>query len=271
MRALVVVPTYNESATLERVVARSLQAAASDRMPAAGSLEMLIVDDASPDGTGDLAARLSAAHTGVHVLHRPGKQGLGSAYRTGFGWGMERGFDVLCEMDADLSHDPADLPRLLRTLAGADLVIGSRYVPTGGVVDWPLHRRALSKGGNRYVQLATGMPVADATAGFRAYRRTVLEALDLTTIGSEGYAFQIEMALRSWRLGFRVMEVPITFVERSEGASKISRAIVAEALWRVLVWGLTGPRRPADVHPDSIAAETEVGPVVLPPADAGPG
>ncbi|HWB70666.1 MAG TPA: polyprenol monophosphomannose synthase, partial [Egibacteraceae bacterium] len=237
MRTLVVVPTYNEAATLERVVTRSLEASASQGMPADTSLELLIVDDASPDGTGELAERLATARRGVHVHHRPGKLGLGSAYRTGFAWGIRRGFDVLCEMDADLSHDPADLPRLLRAVVGADLVIGSRYVPGGGVVDWPLHRRVLSVGGNRYVQLATGIPVADATAGFRAYRRPVLQALGLDTVSSEGYAFQIEMALRTWRLGFRVMEVPITFVERTEGASKISRAIVAEALWRVLLWG----------------------------------
>ena len=250
MRALVVVPTYNEAACLPRVVER-LQAAAATTQD---DIHLLIVDDSSPDGTGDVADRLAAGSDRIDVLHRSAKSGLGSAYREGFAWGMERGFDALCEMDADLSHDPADVPRLLAALRGADLVIGSRYVPGGGVVDWPWHRLALSKGGNRYVQTLTGMPVEDATAGFRAYRAAVITALDLGTVRSDGYSFQLEMALRTWRLGFRVVEIPITFVERTEGASKISRAIVVEALWRVVQWGLQGPRRPAGVHPASIAA-----------------
>ena len=250
MRALVVVPTYNEAASLPRVVERLRAAAAT----AEDEIDLLIVDDNSPDGTGQVADDLAAQSEGIDVLHRAGKAGLGSAYRAGFAWGLERGYDALCEMDADLSHDPADVPRLLAALRGADLVIGSRYVPGGGVVDWPWHRRALSKGGNRYVQTMTGMPVQDATAGFRAFRASVLTALDLSTVRSDGYSFQLEMALRTWRLGFRVMEVPITFVERTEGASKISRAIVVEALWRVMQWGLQGPRRSAGVHPASVAA-----------------
>ena len=250
MRALVVVPTYNEAASLPRVVERLQRAAAG----AEDDIHLLIVDDSSPDGTGDIADRLAAEASWVDVLHRPGKSGLGSAYRAGFAWGLERGYDALCEMDADLSHDPADVPRLLAALRGADLVIGSRYVPGGGVVDWPWHRRALSRGGNRYVQTMTGMPVEDATAGFRAFRAAVVTALDLSTVRSDGYSFQLEMALRTWRLGFRVMEVPITFVERTEGASKISRAIVVEALWRVMQWGLQGPRRAAGVNPASVAA-----------------
>ena len=250
MRALVVVPTYNEAATLPRVAERLLAAAdAADH-----EISLLIVDDNSPDGTGDIADALAAGDPRVTVLHRPGKSGLGPAYRAGFAWGLERDYDVLCEMDADLSHDPADVPRLLAALAGADLVIGSRYVPGGGVVDWPWHRLALSKGGNRYVQTVTGMPIQDATAGFRAFRRHVLEELDLRTVKSDGYSFQLEMALRTWRLGFRIMEVPITFVERTEGASKISRAIVVEALWRVLQWGLQGPRKPLPVHARSVVA-----------------
>jgi glycosyltransferase involved in cell wall biosynthesis len=250
MRALVVVPTYNEAANLPRVTERLLAAAAA----APDDISLLIVDDNSPDGTGRIADELAAAHDNVDVMHRPGKGGLGPAYRAGFAWGMERGFEALCEMDADLSHDPADVPRLLVTLQGADLVIGSRYIPGGGVVDWPPHRLALSKGGNRYVRTVTGLPVEDATSGFRAFRRVVLETLDLTTIRSDGYSFQLEMALRTWRLGFRVMEIPIVFTERTEGASKISRAIVIEALWRVLQWGVQGPRKPAGVHPLSIAA-----------------
>ena len=253
MRALVVVPTYNEATNLPRVTERLLAAAAHSP----DEISLLIVDDNSPDGTGRIADELAAAHDNVSVLHRPGKSGLGPAYRAGMRWGLDRGFDALCEMDADLSHDPADVPRLLATLRGADLVIGSRYVPGGGVVDWPRHSMALSKGGNRSVQLATGLPVEDATSGFRAFRRAVLETLDLSTVRSDGYSFQLEMALRTWRLGFRVMEVPIVFTERTEGASKISRSIVVEALWRVLQWGAQGPRTAAGVHPLSIAA-TEV-------------
>ena len=250
MRALVVVPTYNEALTLPRVVDRLLAAAAT----ADDDIRLLIVDDNSPDGTGRVADDLAQRRESIDVLHRPGKGGLGAAYRAGFAWGLERDFDALCEMDADLSHDPADVPRLLAALRGADLVIGSRYVPGGGVVDWPRHRLALSKGGNRYVQVMTGMPVEDATAGFRAFRRAVLEVLDLATVKSDGYSFQLEMALRTWRLGFRIVEVPITFVERTEGASKISRAIVVEALWRVVQWGAQGPRRAAPVHARSVAA-----------------
>lgn len=246
MRALAVLPTYNEVASLEGVVGRALAAAPG--------LHLLVVDDASPDGTGDLAERLAAREPRLHVLHRAGKEGLGSAYRAGFGWGLARGYQALCEMDADGSHDPADLPRLIGALAGADLAIGSRYVPGGTVRDWAPHRLALSRYGNRYVSLCTGLPVADSTSGFRAYRGALLEALDLTTIRSEGYSFQVEMALRAWRAGFRVVELPITFVERREGASKISRAIVIEALWRVLVWGLTGSHRPPPAHPASVAA-----------------
>jgi glycosyltransferase involved in cell wall biosynthesis len=259
MRALVVIPTYNEVATLERVVCGVLSATDAATLDA----EILVVDDASPDGTGDLAERLAAEDKRVSVLHRPKKAGLGPAYVAGFAWaldqgssgaGLGRGYDAICEMDADLSHDPADVPRLLRVLDRADLVIGSRYVRGGGVVDWPPHRRLLSIGGNRYVQLATGLPVTDATAGFRAYRRAVLEEIELNLIHSDGYAFQLELVLLAWRLGFRVVEVPIIFTERREGASKISRSIVAEALWRVLAWGIRGPRHPAPVHPLSVAA-----------------
>ncbi len=246
MRSLVIIPTYNERENLAPLVAAVL---AAD--PA---LDILVVDDNSPDGTGALADDLAAGDDRIDVMHRPAKGGLGPAYRAGFAWGMERNFDVLCEMDADLSHDPADVVRLLAALRGADLVIGSRYVPGGGVVDWPRHRLALSKGGNRYVQAMTGMPVSDATSGFRAFRRAVVEELDLATVRSDGYSFQLEMALRTWRLGFRVVEIPITFVERTAGASKISRAIVVEALWRVFQWGVQGPRRAAPVHPRSIVA-----------------
>jgi dolichol-phosphate mannosyltransferase len=244
VHALVVIPTYNEQATVERVVRRALDAAPD--------LHVLVVDDASPDGTGELADRIAAEEPRVEVLHRPGKGGLGPAYRAGFAWGLGRGYAVLCEMDADLSHDPADLPRLIGALDAADLAIGSRYVKGGGVVNWPWQRRAVSFIGNVYMRVMTGLPIADATAGFRAFRRQVLEALDLGTVRSDGYAFQLEMALRAWRAGFTVVELPITFTERSEGASKFSRAIVREALLNTVRWGIRGPRRPRGMHPDSV-------------------
>jgi len=248
LRVLVVIPTYNEALTLPRVVQRIAEVTAgSDH-----HVEVLVVDDASPDGTGDLADQLAATQPGVHVLHHLAKGGLGAAYRAGFAWALQRGFEVCCEMDADESHDPADLPRLLWTLGGADLVIGSRYVPGGGVRNWPWYRLALSQGGNRYAKSVTGLPVADATSGYRAFRVEVLQALDLASVHSDGYSFQLEMALRAWRLGFRIVEIPITFVERTAGASKISRAIVFEALWRVLQWGLQGPRRARPLHPASV-------------------
>jgi glycosyltransferase involved in cell wall biosynthesis len=243
-RTLVVVPTYNEASTLAEVVQRALAA------PVA--VDVLVVDDASPDGTGRLADDLAAAHPEVHALHRAGKEGLGPAYRAGLGWGLDRGYDVLVEMDADLSHDPGQLPDLVAAAAHADLVIGSRYVPGGRIRNWPRRRLALSAGGNRYVQWVTGVPVRDATSGFRAFRREVLVAIGLAELRSDGYSFQLETALLTWRAGFAIDEVPITFVERRAGASKISRAIVVEALWRVLVWGLAGPRGPRSAHPASV-------------------
>lgn len=229
MKALVVIPTYNELATLERAVCGVLDA---DRRA-----DVLVVDDGSPDGTGRLADELAERSARVTVRHRTGKGGLGSAYRAGFRDGLARGFDALVEMDADLSHPVSRVPALLDALDCADLAIGSRYVDGGRVEGWPLSRLLLSRGGNRYIRAWTGLPVRDATAGFRAYRRGVLEELDLSTITCEGYAFQLEMTLRAWQAGARIAEVPITFTEREEGASKMSRAIVAEALWRVAGWG----------------------------------
>lgn len=246
MRVLVVVPTYNEAASLGGVVEAALRADAR--------VDVLIVDDASPDGTGQLADDLADARERAAVLHRPRKAGLGPAYRAGLAWGLRRGYDALAEMDADGSHDPGDLPRLLDALGGADVVIGSRYVPGGAVADWPWHRRLLSRGGNRYARAVTGLPVADATSGFRVFRRVVVEAIDLETVRSDGYAFQLETALRAWRAGFRIVEIPITFTERAHGSTKLSRAVVAEAVWRVAAWGLGGPRGPRRVHPDSVAA-----------------
>lgn len=227
---LVVIPTYNERATVERAVTGAL--AADPRV------RVLVIDDGSPDGTGQRAEELASTDPRLHVLHRDSKQGLASAYRVGFAWGLERDVDVLCEMDADLSHDPADLAVLLRAVeGGADAAIGSRYVPGGRVEGWARRRLWLSTAANRYVWAATGLPVRDATAGLRAYRRAAVEAVDFATVVSEGYAFQIEMTLRMWRAGLRIVELPITFRERSEGVSKIDRAIILEALWRVAAWG----------------------------------
>jgi dolichol-phosphate mannosyltransferase len=240
-RVLVVVPTYNEKDNVERVVGR-LRAA----VPTA---DVLIVDDSSPDGTGDLADGLAAGDPQVVVMHRPRKQGLGAAYVAGFRWGLERNYDVLVEMDADGSHQPEQLPDLLAALSSADLVLGSRWVPGGHVVNWPLRRQLLSRGGNTYVRLMLGFGVRDATGGFRAFRRQTLEGLSLEDVNSAGYCFQVDLAWRAVRRGFTVTEVPIGFVERELGTSKMSGAIVREALWRVTIWGvahrfgqLRGPR-----------------------------
>lgn len=230
-RVLVVVPTYNELPNLASIVAR-LRAAVPD-------VDVLVADDNSPDGTGDLADQLAVADAQVHVLHRPGKEGLGAAYLAGFGWGLARGYDVLVEMDADGSHPPEQLPDLLaRIAAGADLVMGSRYVPGGATVNWPRSREVISRGGNTYVRLALGIGLQDATGGFRAFRATTLEKLGLADVASQGYCFQVDLAQRAVRRGLRVDEVPITFVEREHGTSKMNRTIVVEALWRVTLWGV---------------------------------
>ncbi len=245
MRALVIIPTYNEAASLRRVVE-----AVRERSRA----HVLVVDDASPDGTGDIADWLAERDYGVHVLHRDRKEGLGAAYRAGMRWALASGYEAIGEMDADGSHDPADVARLLAALGNADLVIGSRYVPHGGVRNWPWSRRLLSRAGNVYVRLCTGLPVNDATAGFRMFRRATLLALDVADLASDGYSFQIELALRAHTAGFRVVEIPITFVERTEGVSKMSRAIVAEALLRVPRWGLATRGLPRTVDRRSAAA-----------------
>jgi apolipoprotein N-acyltransferase len=229
---LVVVPTYNERDNLGPVL-RRLHAA----VPAA---HVLVVDDASPDGTGQLADELAATDDRICVLHRSTKGGLGTAYTAGFRWALERGYDVIVEMDADGSHAPEELPRLLTTLVrdGADVTMGSRYVAGGRVVNWPRHRKWLSRAGNLYSQIALGVTVADMTSGFRAYRRHVLAVLPLGEVASQGYCFQVDIAWRAVRAGFRVVEVPITFTERERGSSKMSGRIVREALWRVTRWGL---------------------------------
>jgi dolichol-phosphate mannosyltransferase len=227
---VVIIPTYNERENLELIVSRL--------HTAVGSADILVVDDGSPDGTGEIADKLAANDGRIHVMHRQSKAGLGAAYRAGFGWALERGFGVLVEMDADGSHDPADLPRLLSALEGADLVLGSRYVPGGTVRNWPKSREVLSKGGNIYTRLMLGIKLRDATGGYRAFRADTLRAIGLEQVESQGYCFQIDLALRVVQAGLTVTEVPITFTERTRGASKMSRAIVLESFWRVAQWGL---------------------------------
>jgi dolichol-phosphate mannosyltransferase len=231
---LVIVPTYNERENLE-LIAQRLHAA----VPAA---HLLVVDDNSPDGTGRLADELAGREDWVHVLHRTGKQGLGAAYVAGFRWAADNGYDVVVEMDADGSHAPEQLPRLLAALENADLVLGSRWVDGGEVVNWPKSREVLSRGGNLWTRLALGIPMRDATGGYRAYRRPVLDEVLARDVASQGYCFQVDLAWQIWQAGHRVVEVPITFVERERGESKMSRAIVLEALWRVTLWGITSRR-----------------------------
>lgn len=227
---LVVIPTYNERENLGGIL---------DRLHTAlPSVDVLVVDDGSPDGTGAYADKRAVEDDRVHVLHREQKSGLGAAYLAGFRWAMQRDYAVLVEMDADGSHAPEDLPRLLDTLSDADLVIGSRYVPGGRVVNWPLRRQLLSRGANLYSKIALGAPVNDITGGFRAYRREVLERLPLHEVASQGYCFQVDLAWRTARAGYRVLEVPITFTERERGNSKMSGEVVREALIRVTQWGV---------------------------------
>jgi glycosyltransferase involved in cell wall biosynthesis len=230
-RTVVCIPTYDEIDSLPGTLASLLA-----RVP---DIDILVIDDGSPDGTGKWAEEQAAGDPRVHVLHRPGKGGLGPAYLAGFSWALARGYEVVCEMDADGSHQARHLPGILDAVSrGADLAIGSRWVPGGSVENWPAHRKLISRAGNLYTRLALGIPVRDATAGYRAFRRTTLEAVPLTDVASSGYCFQIDMTWRAIRSGGRVVEVPITFVERAAGASKMSRAIVAEALWRVTIWGV---------------------------------
>jgi dolichol-phosphate mannosyltransferase len=228
-RVLVVIPTYNEADNLRLIVERLRRAVPE--------VDVLVADDASPDGTGAIADELAGADGQVHVLHRPGKQGLGAAYVAGFAWAREHAYDAVVEMDADGSHAPEELPRLLDVAREADVVLGSRYVPGGRVVNWPVHRLAISRVGNLYTRLALGMPLRDATGGYRVYRLPALEKLEIDSVASQGYCFQVDMVWRAYRSGFRVVEVPITFAERERGASKMSSAIVGEALLRVGVWG----------------------------------
>ena len=229
-RTVVIIPTYNEKDALPLITAR-VRATVPE-------VDILVVDDNSPDGTGAIADALAAADDHIHVMHRLGKGGLGAAYLAGFAWALQEGYDAVVEMDADGSHQPEQLPRLLTALEDADLVLGSRYVKGGAVENWPRSREILSRGGNAYTKLMLGVPLHDATGGYRAFRASTLRTIGLDSVASQGYCFQVDLAWRAHQRGLRVVEVPITFVERTVGTSKMSRAIVLEALWRVTVWGV---------------------------------
>ena len=229
-KVLVIIPTYNERESLPIVVA-GVKAIESD-------VDILIVDDNSPDGTGEVADQLCSTHKGVQVLHRASKAGLGAAYLAGFTWASENGYDIVVEMDADGSHQPTDLPKLLNAMTNNDVVLGSRWIPGGSVVNWPKRRIFLSRGGNLYTRALLGMSVHDATGGFRALRITAIQKLHLEDVQSQGYCFQVDLALRASDANLRLTEVPITFIERELGESKMDGAIVREALWLVTKWGI---------------------------------
>lgn len=225
-RALIIFPTYNERENIEKIVHAVL--------PLDARIHVLIVDDNSPDGTGDLADKLARQQSNVFVLHREKKEGLGRAYIAGFKWAIQEGFDYIFEMDADFSHGPEYIRDFLREIQNHDLVIGSRYISGVNVINWPMSRLLLSYFANVYTRWITGLPLRDATGGFKCFRREVLEAIDLDDVKSTGYSFQIEMSMRSWKKGFRIKEIPIIFVDRIAGSSKMSRKIVREAIW--MVW-----------------------------------
>lgn len=234
--ALVIVPTYNERQNIAKLIYNVL---AQDTR-----LDVLVVDDGSPDGTGAVVAEIAGENSRVNALHRPKKLGLGTAYLAGFRWALERGYDFIFEMDADFSHDPGHLPQFLEVIRNADLVLGSRYRDGKvTVVNWPMMRLMLSYAANIYARAVTGLPLFDSTGGFKCFRKKVLEEIDLDSVKSNGYAFQIEMSFRAWRKNFRIVEIPIVFVDRTEGQSKMSRKIVREAVWmvwRLRWWSLTG-------------------------------
>ncbi len=227
-RAIVVIPTYNERENIGRLIE-----ALGRVLP---HLDVLVVDDYSPDGTAELVRSMARDDTRIHLLEREAKLGLGTAYCTGFRWALDRGYRIICQMDADFSHNPEDLPRLIAALDRADLVIGSRYISGVNVVNWPMRRLLLSYAANVYTRLVTGMPIRDATGGFKAFRAELLRRIDLDAIHSNGYAFQIEMNFRAWKLGARIEELSIVFVDRTNGVSKMSRSIIYEAAW--IVWKL---------------------------------
>jgi dolichol-phosphate mannosyltransferase len=228
LNSLIVIPTYNESDNIERLVKALFDLGQE--------LEVLIVDDNSPDGTGAMADGLAAADDRVHVLHRPGKLGLGSAYIQGFKFALERGYDLIFEMDADFSHDPSYIPHFLEKIREYDVVLGSRYVQGVNVINWPMSRLLLSYFANVYSRIVTGLPIKDATGGFKCFRSSALKAIDLDQVKSDGYSFQIEMTFKCWRRGFRICEMPIIFYDRQKGHSKMSKRIVREAVW--MVWRL---------------------------------
>ena len=246
-RTLVVIPTYNERKNIAEITARVLRSAPR--------VDVLVVDDNSPDGTGALASALASGHDRINVLHRTGKEGLGAAYRAGFAWGLERGYERLVEMDADGSHQPEQLERLLTALDGADVVLGSRWVRGGSVVNWPLKRSMLSQAGSLYARVALGLPIRDITGGFRAFTASALREIGYQEVLSQGYCFQIDMLWKAYTVGLRISEVPITFVERVHGESKMSSGIVREAILRVTVWGLQAlPTRWRGDHRAVVAA-----------------
>ena len=227
-KALVIIPTYNERENIGLLIEQVLKASPN--------IEVLVVDDNSPDGTGKLIDEMAAGNNRIHALHRPGKMGLGSAYRDGFRYALTSDYELIFEMDADFSHDPRYLVHFLEAIEDADLVIGSRYVGGINVVNWPMSRLLLSYGASIYTRIITGMPIKDPTGGFKCFRRRVLEALDLDRVDSDGYSFQIEVNFKVWRKGFRIKEIPIIFVDRHSGTSKMDRRIVLEAVW--MVWWL---------------------------------
>jgi dolichol-phosphate mannosyltransferase len=229
-RVLVVIPTYNEADNIRLITERVRRAVPP--------VDILVADDNSPDGTGEVADELAGSDNHIFVMHRAGKQGLGAAYVAGFAWAKDKGYDAVVEMDADGSHAPEELPKILDALRDTDAVLGARYVPGGSVHNWPLHRLLLSRGGNIYIKMALGMPFKDATGGYRAYRMPVLDEIDVATVASTGYSFQVELAWRTYKNGFRIAEVPITFTERERGESKMSGNIFKEQLLRVTVWGV---------------------------------
>ncbi len=229
-RTLVIIPTFNEYENLPLIIS-----GIQEQLPA---VDILVADDNSPDGTGKLAAQIASANPNIHVLHRQAKQGLGAAYLAGFDWAKNQNYDVVVEMDADGSHRPVDLVKVLTALNDADVVLGSRWIKGGKVVNWPIQREILSRGGNIYTRLMLGIALKDATGGFRAYRMSALNKIDLRAVQSQGYCFQVDMAWRAIKAGLKVIEVPITFIEREIGESKMSGAIVKEALVKVTVWGI---------------------------------
>jgi dolichol-phosphate mannosyltransferase len=227
-RAIVVIPTYNERENIGRLIEALRRV-----LP---SLDVLVVDDHSQDGTAELVRSMARDDAHIHLLEREGKLGLGTAYCAGFRWALERGYHIICQMDADFSHNPEDLPRLIAALEHADVAIGSRYISGVNVVNWPMRRLLLSYAANVYTRLVTGMPIRDATGGFKAFRAELLRRIDLSAIASNGYAFQIEMNFRAWKLGARIEELSIIFIDRTNGVSKMSRSIIYEAAW--IVWKL---------------------------------